>query len=1517
MSGIPFDSINIEELSKLLISQEYDDSFDSVALGKILNTTNLTGTIYDKLKKKIIYYTDNFESYNLTNQKYIDIDLSFYASERMKEYMFIYDFISEYFRNLAEISKAKNVIDNKSLYSHEFDIKVRYKTIDENIINIKNDDNADNYYNIKFNLSTNGDKTNIYELALPTSADNRNQDNDLFNDLIIKSDNNYFDFHPDNIDYYSLLTISYNAKFMKLLLNYNIALAIHKYFNIYADTDADADNNNESFLKVQEINSIIFVFSKLFNNFNNIINENNNESFLKVIKNTKQKKFNKDKKIMKKIEQKKKQILLSQDDEEKEKLEGEIEELLDKRYITKTEFRVNKAIKYNQNFDDIDKKIKNNNVKINNIDNVINNDRQYLNNVSIIIYVATLLLIILFVTLSLFSVIGGSNINISIPITFIIISLILYIFIYNYIGNKKNIYTKTYKKPNILNKIYNSFGFELFETFEDISGDYDDYESETLTAFITRKSSEDSLDSHIDVAMNYLKDENKDLLLYLDRISALDGWEGIEPRDSLHIDRSVVAPSMKITVKQKNAAGQEVNILDHGSMTKTHYGAPIGSPIGFDKNPIAIVTTTSNQKVISFVYINNDTNTDAHTKYIFKTPISLQVEATVVGGGSHGGAQSSEEGGGGGGGGGALIHQSLDLEPGEYEIGVGRGGSSMNTPSSYSYIKRKNDQTYYILAQGATFEPANNIQTSAGNIGFVSSATQGNCTRQPAPGCNIAEAENSVKNIMPPVSQGGKGGVNIPQDQDQPFKLTGTPDGGVLAPPLNTARDFVFNRDPADGKNGPESHPDLAAGGGGVYKCDGITSDDKKYFQYISSDVTDDDIYFKCIDEDSVAREGGSGGGGGVIKVGGGGGGTDGMDALDSTGSGGGGGINRGGKGGSGLVKLAYTISIVEQAKDVYNERGKKNLVNAIHDVVTIFSRDRLEKVRQERITIEGKLLNLSEEWRLKYKELVGPGTGYYDKIGAVEDSMMSANGAVAVLQTQLEGAEETAVAAAAAAQAAYERLEEMKKADASVKNLTDAQSAFEAAEERNRLAGLAKDDANGKLNNANGRLSGLANEIAAIVQQAGTDKLAAAKAAESALIKEQEERSSKNTLATEYADKDNELNIMIAEAEAERDNAQRLLRKIISDIKHQRDLFNTKEEEWDNAIDEYKLKEMEKSYLISLKLALNHDITGGLSAAENEKREEFINDILTELTLSISDSYDIMSTRFFIRKVHRGVRIVSDDDREARRKRMEDLQSIKGYKDAYDTYAQNFEPFFVCEHFQTPATTGTDTIIDIEILPHPQLIEPYALTIKDEIITQIKDTGSKIRTSKYLRYITHYQEYSKLNGTGDNVCMDDQTEQCWQGVDAASTEINNTDILQNNRDEIANIINNFNELRKVEIDNETYYDIVHPLVKKEYRKYRNNENISNIYLKMSEGSNNIKLYDIRLKESIVNYIVTLCLLISIYVLVYKFNTNILIMILFIIIILYFTLMFLIHIYEIVNTKSDKNYWFVKDKTKL
>ena len=77
----------------------------------------------------------------------------------------------------------------------------------------------------------------------------------------------------------------------------------------------------------------------------------------------------------------------------------------------------------------------------------------------------------------------------------------------------------------------------------------------------------------------------------------------------------------------------------------------------------------------------------------------------------------------------------------------------------------------------------------------------------------------------------------------------------------------------------------------------------------------------------------------------------------------------------------------------------------------------------------------------------------------------------------------------------------------------------------------------------------------------------------------------------------------------------------------------------------------------------------------------------------------------------------------------------------------------------------------------------------------------------------------------------------------------------------------------------------------------------------MVENSKNVKLYDIRLKECIANYIITLCLLLSFYILITKFYNYIFILIIFCLIIIIFTILFFIEVYEIVYTKSDKNYW--------
>ena len=189
-------------------------------------------------------------------------------------------------------------------------MKVRYiiKTTINNsdyIINVNNDNKELYYYLVKFKLDTDGDITNLNELSQPNGIYKNLSGNNnyiesfrsLFDKIIIKK---YFlEINKEKTDYYSLLSLSYKYKYEKNKLNYYIAKTIYFYFISNYKT------------KVQEINNIMLIdFPLIFENFNKIINEDTNESFLKVIKNTKQKKFEYDKKIKKSIDEKAKQIAL-------------------------------------------------------------------------------------------------------------------------------------------------------------------------------------------------------------------------------------------------------------------------------------------------------------------------------------------------------------------------------------------------------------------------------------------------------------------------------------------------------------------------------------------------------------------------------------------------------------------------------------------------------------------------------------------------------------------------------------------------------------------------------------------------------------------------------------------------------------------------------------------------------------------------------------------------------------------------------------------------------------------------------------------------------------------------------------------------------------------------------------------------------------------------------------------------------------------------------------------------------
>ena len=101
---------------EILNELNYNDNYIPY-IKNLLSKESLDITINNQLKDKIIYYIDNFDVYNKSGKPMIDIDFSFYASENMKKYMFFYDFISEYYRNLAELKK-KNIQLIIKVYIH-------------------------------------------------------------------------------------------------------------------------------------------------------------------------------------------------------------------------------------------------------------------------------------------------------------------------------------------------------------------------------------------------------------------------------------------------------------------------------------------------------------------------------------------------------------------------------------------------------------------------------------------------------------------------------------------------------------------------------------------------------------------------------------------------------------------------------------------------------------------------------------------------------------------------------------------------------------------------------------------------------------------------------------------------------------------------------------------------------------------------------------------------------------------------------------------------------------------------------------------------------------------------------------------------------------------------------------------------------------------------------------------------------------------------------------------------------
>ena len=148
---------------ELLLGKQiiYNQDFDNIRekyFNTILNEELIINTFYENINNKIYYYNDDYTlKETQKNIGLIDIDISYYTNNEMKLYMFYLDFLAEYYKNLAEIVKEDDILDD-NIYSKIFKIKSRIVKSDygdelyKNILELsQGDDNEYINLNISFN----------------------------------------------------------------------------------------------------------------------------------------------------------------------------------------------------------------------------------------------------------------------------------------------------------------------------------------------------------------------------------------------------------------------------------------------------------------------------------------------------------------------------------------------------------------------------------------------------------------------------------------------------------------------------------------------------------------------------------------------------------------------------------------------------------------------------------------------------------------------------------------------------------------------------------------------------------------------------------------------------------------------------------------------------------------------------------------------------------------------------------------------------------------------------------------------------------------------------------------------------------------------------------------------------------------------------------------------------------------------------------------------------------------------
>jgi hypothetical protein len=1549
---ILINKISIKHLSKYLFKNDkiLTDSINTDAqeliyiksyIENLLNTDRIDATINDLFQNKVNYYklsnySDKYSKYLYTKKFTSDvlhIDLSYYTNKNIKKYMFIYDFLSEYYKIIAKIKEEKYFIDNETIYNNEFEIQMRYILINniqgnEEITNIYNVNNSFNNYTILFKLEDKINKTNKDKIIQPTGKiydvklknyENYNVDDEynniyvssfikLFNELINKEDL----LLDDSLNHFTILSKSYKFKFESLLLNYYILKTIYFYFQLYHIT------------KSKEIDDIITInYPIIFNNFNNLINDKNDNSIIKILNNTKIQDYNVDKnrdnKIndienkIKNLEFNKQELInyvknnknISTEEILKKQNEGidyntkidnlkkELEYIKSNKYITSEGSKIQEAIDYKDELSQINKKIENNKTSLEIINKNTKFDKKYLNNINILSYFINFILITVIFSLIINSV--TNSLNISIPIIIFLVSILLFIIINNII---KNIYINEINGTLNSN---NSSNFLLYKLYNHYSEKFelptDSPINNISNTIINNDTFYDNITDIPNIITNNIdKDLENKLYVYSNNIN------------------------YKIDIYNKNLFDNENNSYDN--LNYTNYWNNPNLNLNFIDNGFNIFPSNQNDRI---------------TRYILHIPElldNIKCDILVVGGGSFGGHidindnNSSKNIAEGGAGGAVIYSKEVPLVSGLYEIGVGIGGKWINNldnsieygQASESYIKKIDTNDYLLLAKGAKYNKLNNddiLQLSGG-------INTENITLNDTDLLNNNIKSDGAKGS---VSDGGKGSVIKPAKGESNFNYYYAVNYTNKYDYVNSDKRFELYDD--YGENGNSginistrfdfmNNGKFASGGGAASYC---IEGDIHTFNIYNND------YYGCNPSDERIGRGGSITAGDGHK-------EYGKDALPNTGSGGGGGKIKGGNGGSGIVLIKFNLHNIKAKFDTNKNILKKNIKENVYNLA-------LDKINLDTYKKNLNLKTYESNIRLAKQDIDSKIKNYGILIHSEKEEISNIDSKLEDITDKVQQINDISSQIEQKNRDIYGYNEEIKTLELTQNNyrknitqlnndINDTKQNLQLERANKRKAEIEETQANTQVQEfKKNYLKSITDRLKAQVCK-NKIELANNSKQEELIRKSNDKKEIKKKLLEDL--KKNRLAIINKTITLEE-----ALENALYSQKEAEENYNSQLNEL-NKLKDKTLPESEKNYIISLKLKLNSKIAGisGYDGSflndtidtrdnirkqledEKQKRINFNEQIINELknaTSNLNNNNGTFSNRYSILRVYSGnlkdntINLSQDEiDRREKNKLINNFE-----ESLYKNEFENFSLFQVKEHFiisdeekdllnrvKRKAYVEPDniTIIDLQIIAHPQLAKPYSNEILNELIKQSNDLNSKLRSdSRYLRFLDSYKTDNNEN---------------WTKVPDAKGVISNQTLLEDNKNYINDIYANFDTINKLSIDMPSYYDNVNPLLKKEVYKYRNIDNNTNLYNKININNNNTVNIQIKLKELTLNFILSIAILLSLSIIIHKFSNNIFIYLISVIILLIITFFYLYNRKQIVRTKYTNKYWHKK-----